>query len=94
MFNYQNSLIIHWVTNQFIRIEIKYAEWHFDLKWESRLFLAVAWGDFWQEQFLTLPGFWMTELQALAISSLLASSGYWFSMKKLQERNTHSIGNS
>ncbi len=31
-----------------------------------------------------LPGFWMTALQALAISSLLASSGYWFSIKKLR----------
>lgn len=29
------------------------------------------------------PGFWMTQLQALAISSRLASSGYWFSRKKL-----------
>lgn len=34
---------------------------------------------------LPVPGFWMTELQALAISSRLASSGYWFSKKKLQE---------
>lgn len=33
-----------------------------------------------------LPGFWMTALQALAISSLLASSGYWFSIKKLWEQ--------
>lgn len=32
------------------------------------------------------PGFWMTELQALAISSRFASSGYWFSTKKLEER--------
>jgi len=31
----------------------------------------------------------MTELQALAISSRFASSGYWFSMKKLGETNIH-----
>lgn len=28
-----------------------------------------------------LPGFWITALQAFAISSLLASSGYWLSLK-------------
>lgn len=33
---------------------------------------------------LDWPGFWMAKLQAFAISSLLASSGYWFSMKKLR----------
>lgn len=34
----------------------------------------------------------MTELQALAISSRFASSGYWFSMKKLEDMKSRSVG--
>lgn len=76
------------------QIQIKYP--HSILKKEtlSELSGAAARGHFFDSvtmPLIVVPGFWMTELQALAISSRLASSGYWFSMKKLLQRQTATV---